>query len=135
MDYKEWQENLKKIFSKQIKKIRIDRDNDTQESFCKKHNISLRTVKKWESEEVLPSWESVVSLADSLNVRLDYFADRHTDEKNVYYVLREKGLSERAIGVIMDEKNKDDVALLSNILEHPHCRRLIQAMSLLTIKD
>lgn len=131
MGLQERRRELMKIFSEQISKIRVDRDDDSQESFCEKHHIAPKTLKNWESQKTLPSWEAAVYLADLLNVSLDYFADRHMQEDPIFFNLREIGLSEKAIKVIEDEKNKEDVNRLSEILEQPNFRKIIRAMHLL----
>lgn len=136
MSTQDTQRNLHEIMSMQLYKIRTtDGKIESQEAFCKKHNVNLRTFKQWEGQKTFPEWEKVVHLADSLNVSLDYFADRNTNGKAVLFALKEKGLSESAIQVIMDDQNRKDIIRLSRILEHPKFHKLIQAMILLIMED
>ena len=128
------QDELRKIMSDQLGIFRANKE-ETQESFCKKYDLTLRTYKKWEGKESLPSWELIVYLADKMKVSLDYFAKRDTTEKAALFTLREMGLSEQAIQVIMDEQNRKDIIQLSNILEHPKFHKLVQAMAFLIQED
>lgn len=125
--YKKQQEILEN-FSKQIKRIRKN-SNDSQKSFCEKYDINLRTLKNWEGKKALPTWETVVQLSDALNVSIDYFADRHIDKATSF--LQGLGLSEQAIGVIMNENNRNDIICLSKILENSKFHVLIHAMTIL----
>ena len=60
----------RKAFSENLKKIR-KQSNLTQEQFANKIGYSTKAVSKWECGIAIPPTETLIDIADNLNVRLD----------------------------------------------------------------
>lgn len=59
------------MIGERLKEIRKDR-GDTQASLAEKLNVSLPTVKSWESEKSSPSHEMLVAICKLYQVSSDY---------------------------------------------------------------
>ena len=77
-----------------IKKLRVARGLN-QVDFAKRMGVSKQCVSNWENDNVMPSVEMLVKIADFFNVTTDYMIGR--SERSYLDV---SGLSEEQIGHI-----------------------------------
>lgn len=90
----------------------------TQEQLGNKIGVRKQTISNWENENVLPSIEQVIKIADIFNCTLDYMFSRVEE-----YKVNTKGLDDEQINIlvsIIKEFNKynelkelDDKTILS----------------------
>lgn len=66
------------IFATRLKEIRKEKDY-TQSEFAARIGVSSGLVSLWESEQRVPSLSSLIAIADSFDVSIDYLVGR-TDE-------------------------------------------------------
>ena len=82
------------LLNENIKKLRISRGLN-QVEFAKMIGVSKQCVSNWENDNVIPSVEMLVKLADFFKVKTDYILGRH--EKSWVDV---SGLTSEQIGHI-----------------------------------
>lgn len=63
------------MFNKRLREMRMERKL-TQQNMADKLNLSLNAYQKYEQGERSPSFECLVSIADILDVSLDYLFGR-----------------------------------------------------------
>jgi len=83
-----------KTLNENIKELRL-RSGLNQVEFAKKMNVTKQCISNWENDNVLPSVEMLVKLADFFHVSTDYLLGRETAE-----VVRVDGLSPEQITYI-----------------------------------
>lgn len=64
-------------FPKKITQWRLDNDY-TQENVADFCNISVRTIQSWESGQRLPGFDSLILIADTMGVSIDWLVGRST---------------------------------------------------------
>ncbi len=70
---------MKNALSENIKSLRIQ-NGMNQVEFAKKISVTKQCVSNWENDNVLPSIEMLVKLADFFNVSTDYLLGRTSEE-------------------------------------------------------
>ena len=90
-----------------IKKLRVERGLN-QVEFAKKINVTKQCVSNWENDNVVPSVEMLVRLADFFSVSTDYLLGRSEQR-----VLNVDGLDDAKVAhltlLVSDLKNKESV--------------------------
>lgn len=71
--------NFKLIFSQRLKQLRLEKSL-TQGQLGEKVSVIKQAVSKYEKTETFPAFETLIDLAEALEVSLDYLVGR-TDER------------------------------------------------------
>lgn len=88
------------IFGERLKTLRKKRFR-TQEVFAEAMDVSVNSVKKWESGRVLPETEHLLQISELLDCDLDYLVGRiDCKTHSVQDISGHTGLSEKAIGIL-----------------------------------
>jgi len=85
-------DNVKEIVSKNLIKLR-KKNGLTQAELASKINYSDNSISNWEKGDVLPSLETLQTLALVYGVPLSYFIEEHTDEQTKIYNRKKRSLS------------------------------------------
>lgn len=71
------------MIAEKIKKIRTQKGL-SQEKLAEKTNLSLRTIQRVENGESDPRGDTLIRIADALNISLDIFNDSQKEENKAY---------------------------------------------------
>lgn len=93
------------MLSEQIKNLRLAH-HLTQVDLAKELNVTKQTVSNWENDNIQPSIDMLVKLADFFGVTTDYMLDRE-----ILTSINAKGLSNEEIAhinlIIKDLRNRE----------------------------
>lgn len=78
-------------FSQIITRWRIE-NGYTQEKIADICNISVRTIQSWEKGKRLPGFDSLILMADTMNVSIDYLCGRTNIWKTSEFILNEHNI-------------------------------------------
>lgn len=92
LGYNQGMNSIKEIVSKNLIKLR-KQNGLTQAELAAKINYSDNSISNWEKGDVLPSLETLQTLAGVYNVPLSYFIEEHIDEQTKKYNKKKYSLS------------------------------------------
>lgn len=121
--------------SENIKKARIERGFSSQQSFAEFIGVHFKTVQYWENGKTIPDLESLILIADKLDVDLDYLTGRiDKPTHDLQYVSEKTGLSVEAIRTLenMTRRESETPTILSRLICHRLFYQLIRTISILT---
>ena len=105
--------------SENIKEARIDRGFRSQQAFADFLGVHFKTVQYWENGKTIPDLESLILIADKLDVDLDYLTGRiDKPTHDLQYISEKTGLSVEAIRTLnhLTGINPETPAILSRMI-------------------
>lgn len=121
--------------SENIKKARIERGFRSQQSFADFIGVHFKTVQYWENGKTIPDLESLILIADKLDVDLDYLTGRiEKPTHDLQYISEKTGLSVEAIRTLdhLTGINSETPTILSRMICHRLFVQLIRTISILS---
>lgn len=121
--------------SENIKEARIDRGFRSQQAFADFLGVHFKTVQYWENGKTIPDLESLILIADKLDVDLDYLTGRiDKPTHDLQYISEKTGLSVEAIRTLnhLTGINPETPAILSRMICHRLFVQLIRTISILS---
>ena len=121
--------------SENIKKARIDRGFRSQQAFADALGVHFKTVQYWENGKTIPDLESLILIADKLDVDLDYLTGRlDKPTHDLQYISETTGLSVEAIRTLnhLTRIESETPTILSGMICHRLFVQLIRTISILS---
>lgn len=121
--------------SENIKKARIERGFSSQQSFAEFIGVHFKTVQYWENGKTIPDLESLILIADKLDVDLDYLTGRiDKPTHDLQFISEKTGLSVEAIRTLdhLTGINSETPTILSRMICHRLFVQLIRTISILS---
>ena len=110
----------------QLKELREQR-KITQTRLAELIGVSPRVYNRWENGDAVPHWDSVVKIAEALDVSLDQLAGR--TEKSDKVVIHNHKLHElyKKVNELSDEDQQALIVLLDSLVARADLQKLVSA--------